>query len=174
MPTATAEAAGTGSREHRPPTRPQGLLEPDAVNAARPVLRGPRRSNAPGATRQIETSYLELKSTILAGRVLRGQYPDAVAQETWSLLTTYQILRTAMADAILHRPDIDPDRASFSIALNTARDQIIRAAAITASTKIDLVGRIGTAVLHALLPDRRTHPTTIHIAITPLPPTPDG
>src|SRR6266498_3413036 len=104
MPTATAEAAGTGSREHRPPTRPQGLLEPDAVNAARPVLRGPRRSNAPGATRQIETSYLELKSTILAGRVLRGQYPDAVAQETWSLLTTYQILRTAMADAILHRP----------------------------------------------------------------------
>jgi hypothetical protein len=148
---------------------------------------------------EIETSYFELKSTILAGRVLRGQYPDVVAQETWSLLTTYQILRTAMADAILHRPDIDPDRASFSIALNTARDQIIRAAAITASTKIDLVGRIGTAVLDALLPDRRartharatkraiskyrakarnvdrrTHPTTIHIAITPLPPTPDG
>jgi hypothetical protein len=148
---------------------------------------------------EIETSYFELKSTILAGRVLRGQHPDAVAQETWSLLTTYQILRTAMADAILHRPDIDPDRASFSIALNTARDQIIRAAAITASTKIDLVGRIGTAVLDALLPDRRartharatkraiskyrakarnvdrrTHPTTIHIAITTLPPTPDG
>jgi RNA-directed DNA polymerase len=29
------------------PRRPSGLLEPDAVNAARPVLRGPGRSNAP-------------------------------------------------------------------------------------------------------------------------------
>jgi hypothetical protein len=148
---------------------------------------------------EIETSYLELKSTMLAGRVLRGRHPDAIAQETWALLTTYQILRIAMADAILHRPDIDPDRTGFTIALNTARDQIIRAAAITANTKIDLIGRIGAAILDALLPtrrtrthpravkraiskyrakardvDRRTHPTTIHITITPLPPTPDG
>ena len=148
---------------------------------------------------EIETSYFELKSTILTGRVLRGQHPDAVIQETWALLSAYQILRTAMADAILHRPDIDPDRTGFSIALNTARDQIIRAAAITANTKIDLIGRIGAAVLDALLParrtrtharavkraiskyhaksrntDRRTHPTTIHITITPLPPTPSG
>ncbi|MCA5894212.1 IS4 family transposase [Isoptericola sp. NEAU-Y5] len=63
---------------------------------------------------EIETSYLEPKSTILGGRVLRARHPAAVVQETWALLATYQILRTAMADAVLARPDIDPDRASFT------------------------------------------------------------
>jgi hypothetical protein len=148
---------------------------------------------------EIETSYFELKSTILAGRVLRGRHPDAVTQELWALLIAYQLLRTAMADAILHRPDIDPDRTSFTTALNTARDQVIRADQILAGTHVDLIGRIGTAILEQLLPkrrtttharaikraiskyraktrdiDRRTHPTSIHIAITPLPPQPDG
>jgi hypothetical protein len=103
---------------------------------------------------EIETAYLELKSTILGGRVLRAQHPAAVIQETWALLTAYQVLRTAMADAVLHRPDLDPDRASLTIALNTARDQITQAAAIT-TDPTDLTGRIGTAILSALLPNRR-------------------
>ncbi|MFI6945616.1 transposase, partial [Streptomyces sp. NPDC050422] len=144
---------------------------------------------------EIETSYCELKSTILGGRVLRGRYPAAVTQETWALLVAYQVLRTAMSDAVLHRPDIDPDRAAFTIALNTARDQIIRAAGIIAHTRIDLVGRIGTAILNGLLParrersrprvkkraisskyravgrdiDHRTRRTTVHIEISTLP-----
>lgn len=104
---------------------------------------------------EIETAYAELKSTILGGRVLRGRHPAAVEQETWALLAAYQVLRTAMADAVLTRPDTDPDRASFSTALNTARDQIIRAAGIITGTVVDLVGRIGTAVLDHLLPARR-------------------
>lgn len=149
---------------------------------------------------EIETSYCELKSTLLGGRVLRGRHPAAVTQETWALLVAYQALRTAMSDAVLHRPDIDPDRAAFTIALNTARDQIVRAAGIIAHTRIDLVGRIGTALLDDLLParrnrtrprvkkraisskyravglniDHRTHKTTIQIAINALPTTPDG
>ncbi|MFI7066535.1 hypothetical protein ACIBL3_36445, partial [Kribbella sp. NPDC050124] len=66
-------------------------------------------------------------------------------------------------------------------------------------TKVDLIGRIGAILIDAVLPtrrartharavkraiskyrakardvDRRTHPTTIHIAISPLPHTPDG
>ncbi|HEU4947022.1 MAG TPA: IS4 family transposase [Kribbella sp.] len=148
---------------------------------------------------EIEISYFELKSTILAGRVLRSRHPDAVAQELWALLVVYQVLRTAMADALLHRPEIDPDRACFTIALNTARDQIIRADRILTGTRVDLVGRIGAAILDRLQParrprtharaikraiskyraksrniDRRTHPTSIHFAISPLPPQPDG
>jgi hypothetical protein len=149
---------------------------------------------------EIETSYCELKSTILGGRVLRGRHPAAVTQETWALLVAYQALRTAMSDAVLHRPDIDPDRAPFTVALHTAQDQIIRAAGIVAHTRIDLVGRIGTAILDDLLParrnrtrprvkkrainskyravgrdiDHRTHPTTVHITTNPLPSTPDG
>lgn len=117
---------------------------------------------------EIETTYCELKSTILGGRVLRGHTPAAVEQETWALLTAYQLLRTAMTDATNTDPHLDPDRASFTIALNTARDQIIQAAGIIADTTIDLVGKIGTAVLAGLLPARRqrTRPRVIKRAIS--------
>jgi hypothetical protein len=105
---------------------------------------------------EIETSYLELKSTTLGGRVLRARTPDGITQEVYALLAAYQALRTAIADATLTtRPQIPPDRASFTIALNTARDQIIHAAAIIAGTTIDLIGTIGHAVLTSLLPTRR-------------------
>ncbi|MFJ5849858.1 IS4 family transposase [Streptomyces sp. NPDC092903] len=148
---------------------------------------------------EIETSYCELKSTVLGGRVLRGRHPAAVTQETWALLVAYQALRTAMSDAVLHRPDIDPDRAAFTIALNTARDQIIRATGII-HTRTDLVGQIGTAILNGLLParrdrsrprvkkraisskyravgrntDHRTHRTAVHIEINTSPSPPDN
>uniref|UniRef100_UPI0037C668BB IS4 family transposase n=1 Tax=Nonomuraea gerenzanensis TaxID=93944 RepID=UPI0037C668BB len=104
---------------------------------------------------EIETVYLELKSTILGGRVLRARTPQGVDQEIYALLTAYQVLRLAMADATAACPAITDDRASFSIALHTARDQIIRAAGILAGTTIDLLGRIGRAVLAAPLPARR-------------------
>ena len=67
----------------------------------------------------------------------------------------YQILRLAMTDATSTQAGIDPDRASFTIALNTARDQLIQAAGVIASTTIDLVAKIGRAVLDNLLADRR-------------------
>jgi len=67
----------------------------------------------------------------------------------------YQILRLAMADATVGQPGTDPDRASFTIALHTARDQLIQAAGVIAHTSVDLVGVIGRAVLANLLPDRR-------------------
>lgn len=115
---------------------------------------------------EIETAYCELKSGLLDGRVLRGRYPGAIAQEVWAILAAYQGLRTAMTDAMLHRPDTDPDRASFTIALHTARDQVIHAAVTTHGT--DLIGRIGTAIWNALLPPRRTRtrPRVIKRAIS--------
>jgi hypothetical protein len=67
-----------------------------------------------GPTRQIETAYLELKSSILGGRVLRARTPEGVTQEIYALLVVYHLLRTAMADATATRTDIDPDRGSFS------------------------------------------------------------
>jgi hypothetical protein len=54
-----------------------------------------------------------------------------------------------------HPSWLDPDRASFTVALNTARDQLIQAAGVIASTTIDLAGKIGRAVLNNLLADRR-------------------
>jgi hypothetical protein len=104
---------------------------------------------------EIETAYLELKSSILGGRVLRARTPDGVQQEVYALLATYQLLRTAMVDATDSQPGTDPDRASFTTALNTARDQIANAAGVIAGTVIDLVGVIGAHVLAHLLPDRR-------------------
>jgi phage baseplate assembly protein W len=104
---------------------------------------------------EVETAYLELKSTILGGRVLRARTPDGIEQEVWALLVTYQALRTAIADAASTAPGTDPDRASFTIALNTARDQVIQAAGVIAGTSIDLAGRIGRLVLASLMPARR-------------------
>ena len=104
---------------------------------------------------EIETAYLELKSSILGGRVLRARTPVGIEQEVYALLVVYHLLRTAMADATSTRPEVDPDRASFTIAWQTARDQVIQAAGVIADTVIDLVGTIGRHVLADLLPDRR-------------------
>jgi hypothetical protein len=104
---------------------------------------------------EIETAYLELKSTILGGRVLRARTPAGIEQEVYALLVTYQALRTALADAASTVPGTDPDRASFAVALNTARDQVIQAAGVIAGTSIDLAGRIGRLALASLMPARR-------------------
>jgi hypothetical protein len=103
----------------------------------------------------IETCYLELKSTILGGRVLRARTPAGVDQEVYALLAAYQTLRLAMADATTGQPTLSPDRASFTVALHAARDQIIHAAGVIAAAVIDLTGKIGRAVLADLLPARR-------------------
>jgi hypothetical protein len=117
---------------------------------------------------EIETAYLELKSSILGGRVLRARTPAGVDQEVYALLITYQILRIAMADATNTQPGIDPDRASFTHALHAARDRIVQAAGIIANTTIDLVGYIGRLVLNNLMPDRRvrTKARTVKRAIS--------
>ena len=104
---------------------------------------------------EIETAYLQIKSSVLGGRVLRARTPQGIDQEIHALLVVYQILRTAMVDATDSLPGLDPDRASFTTALNTARDQLTLAAAVIADTVIDLVGAIGRAVLAHLLPERR-------------------
>jgi hypothetical protein len=104
---------------------------------------------------EIETAFLELKSTILGGRVLRARTAEGVTQEIYALLITYQLLRTAMADATSAHPGIDPDRAGFTTAWQAACDQITQAAGVIAATSIDLVGTIGHHVLAALLPTRR-------------------
>lgn len=117
---------------------------------------------------EIETAYFELKSTILGGRVLRARTPDGVDQEVYALLVTYQALRGAIADAATTARGADPDRASFTIALNAARDQVILAAGVTAGPAADLTGNIGRLVLASLMPARRprTSPRVVKRAIS--------
>jgi hypothetical protein len=104
---------------------------------------------------EIESVYLELKATMLGGRILRSTTLQGITQEVYALLCTYQILRQAITDATDTVPGADPDRASFTIALHTARDQITKAAGVIAGTVIDLVGTIGRHVLTSLMPPRR-------------------
>lgn len=101
---------------------------------------------------EVESAYFAIKKSML-GR--RARTLPGIAQEIYALLTAYQVLRTAVADATEAVPGADPDRAGFSIALQAARDQVIQAAGVIAGTTIDLVGAIGRAVLTNLMSARR-------------------
>lgn len=102
---------------------------------------------------QAETTYLSIKSTILDGRVLRSRRPAEIEQEVWALLTVYQAIVRITYDAVASRPGLDPDLASFTIAIETARDQVVLAAG-TQPDQVELVGAIGRAVLAGLHPAR--------------------
>ena len=104
---------------------------------------------------EIESAYYALKKTMLGRRVLRARTMAGIAQEIYALLTAYQAIRIAITDATAAVPGADPDRASFSIALQAARDQVIQAAGVIADTIIDLAGAIGRAVLDHPMPRRR-------------------
>ena len=88
-------------------------------------------------------------------RVLRARTLPGITQEIYALLTVYQAIRIAIADTTLTAPGTDPDRASFTTALQAARDQVIQAAGVIAAETIDLAGTIGRHILASLLPDRR-------------------
>ena len=86
---------------------------------------------------EIEIAYLALRHTILDGQVLRSQDRPGLEQEVWALLTLYQLLRMAMVTAVESRPDTNPDRASFTTALQAARDQLIAADGILPADQPD-------------------------------------
>ena len=115
-----------------------------------------------------EIAYLALRHTLGEHRVLRSHDPAGLAQEMWALLAVYQALRIAMVNAIEAIGGIDPDRASFTTALETAKDQLVQANNITDDPDtVDLVGRIGRAVLDDLLPPRRPR-TSVRKVKSPL------
>jgi hypothetical protein len=102
--------------------------------------------------REIESAYYALRHTLPDGRVLRSGDRPGLEQETRALLTLYQLLRMAMTDAIETRPGTDPDRASFTSALEAARDQLTAAAGICPAGQPGVISRV---VLATLLPARR-------------------
>jgi hypothetical protein len=104
---------------------------------------------------EIEVTYLALRHTLLGGYVLRSRDRAGAEQELWALLTVYQALRMAMTAATGSVPGTDPDRASFTAALEAAREQVITARGIEDPGSPGDAGRIGRAVLAGLLPARR-------------------
>src|SRR5262249_31296327 len=104
---------------------------------------------------EIESAFLALRHTLLDGRVLRSGDRPGVEQELWALLTLYQVLRMAMVTAVETRPGTDPDRASFTSALEAAREELTAARGICPHDPGALAGVIGRAALTTLLPARR-------------------
>ena len=86
--------------------------------------------------------------------MLRSRDRAGAEQELWALLALYQALRMAMT-AAAESAGADPDRASFTIALQTARNQVTAARGVADSADPADIGRIGRAVLDGLLPARR-------------------
>ncbi|MFD9226165.1 transposase [Streptomyces sp. NPDC060064] len=127
---------------------------------------------------EIESAFHSLRHTLLTGRVLRSGDPAGVEQEMWALLTTYQLLRIAMVAAIESAPGLDPDRTSFTIALEAARNLLIAGRGVVlTSDDIDLVGDIGRAVLADLPRPAARGPASTRSsarspATPPAPPTP--
>jgi len=101
-----------------------------------------------------EITYLALRHTLLTGRVLRSCDPQGLKQEMWALLALYQALRIAITDAVATVPGVDPDRASYQIAVETAQTLVTGAQGVTTSTA-GRTGDIGRAVLANLHPPRR-------------------
>ncbi|MFE7244254.1 transposase, partial [Streptomyces sp. NPDC057580] len=108
---------------------------------------------------QAETTYFSIKASLLDGRVLRSHSIDGIDQEVWALLTTYQALIRAAADAVADRPGLDMDRLSFTVLLQAAADTVTCATGIAPDGPTDLVGAIGRAVLASLWPARRRRRT---------------
>jgi hypothetical protein len=104
---------------------------------------------------EIESAFYSLRHTLQRGLVLRSQDPVGIQQEIWAQLTVYQAIRRAMADAVESVPGTDPDRAAFTVALETARDQVIAADGVLPIPEQPARGRIAVAVLENLLPARR-------------------
>ncbi|MGW5641173.1 hypothetical protein ACWEWQ_41915, partial [Streptomyces sp. NPDC003832] len=106
-----------------------------------------------------ESAYYALRHTIMAGRNLRSGDRAGLEQEMWALLTLYQALRTVMVEAAESVPGTDPDRCCFTVALQTARDQVVQAIGIVPE-KPGSLGLIGQRVLARLLAPRRHRTST--------------
>jgi hypothetical protein len=106
---------------------------------------------------EIESTFYALRHTLVQQRVLRSATPAGLQQELWGLLICYQLIRTAITEATEHHPGTDPDRGGFTIALETARNQLINAAGILPDTLAPTqTGTTATAALPARR-DRTRH-----------------
>lgn len=121
---------------------------------------------------EIETTFREIQSTLPQGRVLRSRSVLLVEQEIYALLIVQQLLRTVMSEATNAVPDVDPDRASYTVALTMAQDLVVLGPARPAAGERPgwraLGGSIGDEVLDRLLPARRlrTSSRTVKRAIS--------
>lgn len=108
---------------------------------------------------EIETAFDELKTHQRGARtVLRSKSPELIYQEIWGHLCTHYAIRTLMAETATHA-DHDPDRVSFTAALQISRRSIPQQAASPAHKAADTMLRLWQHAIAELsrrfLPQRR-------------------
>jgi hypothetical protein len=113
----------------------------------------------------IETGYRECKTYLRGpGRILRGQSPDLARQELWAYLAIYQAVRVIIVRAAASA-GMDPDRISFTAALNAAQRTMGPGRLDAALTATE------TEILSCLVPPRegRVCPRAVHKPSSPYP-----
>src|SRR3954453_19107540 len=88
---------------------------------------------------EIEIAYLALRHPILDGQVLRSHDRAGLEQETWALLTLYQLLRMAMVTAVESRPGPPPDRGQLPPPPASRPHQRVAARGIVPADRPDLL-----------------------------------
>jgi hypothetical protein len=102
-----------------------------------------------------ENGYAEIKNRLRgAGFVLRSKSPELVCPEVYALLTVYQALCSLEAQAA-ENAGIDPQRISFTLAVQRARLTTTGQDAADAETLRSTRRTVFTGLCDALLPPRR-------------------
>lgn len=113
----------------------------------------------------IETGYRECKTYLRGpGRVLRGRTPALARQELWAYLAVYQAIRAVIVRAAASA-GLDPDRISFTAALNAAQRNL-HASPGQIPAALDATG---TELLSCLIPrrDGRICVRAVHRHVSP-------
>lgn len=117
---------------------------------------------------EIETSYRELKQTMLGGPLtLRSQDPKGITQEIWGALIAYNLVRLEMAKAALEAK-AQPTDLSFIRALHLIQYELLFAAATRAYGNIPgKLKRLRQQLKEALKEERRGRQCPRHVKSRP-------
>jgi hypothetical protein len=118
---------------------------------------------------EIETSYREIKQTMLGGSLtLRSQDPKGIAQEIWGALIAYNLVRLEMAKAALEAK-ASPTDLSFTRALHLVQYEMLLAAATKAYGNIPgYLKFLRQQLKDALKEERRGRQCPRHVKLRPV------
>ena len=117
---------------------------------------------------EIETSYRELKQTMLGGPLtLRSQDPEGITQEIWGALIAYNLVRLEMSKAAIEAK-AQPTDLSFIRALHYIQHDLLFAAATRAYGNIPgMLHRLREQLKEALKEERRGRQCPRHVKSRP-------